>query len=266
MRNNRFLKPRLFSVLFQSLRYIMLRRLLELTEEHHTSLWFIAGICLILFLWTAFMCYLPLWITVGQTGLSVISALGAGLMVGAAFTVVIPESISDALSHMKEGSHSDIEAYRLIGICITVGFGCMMMADVCTHKWCGHSHSHDHGHDHEHCDHEHEHCDHEHEHEEEHKETVEVKEPLVDKEADEDKKRIQEVNSRHSYQATVWGLCFHSIFDGVAIGASLLSKDTRALWIILLAIVLHKSAASFGIGAYFKKLTLTFCECMLICS
>ena len=71
----------------------MIRRLFELTEEHHSSLWFIAGICFLLFLWTAFMCYLPLWITVGQTGLSIISALGAGLMVGAAFTVVIPESI-----------------------------------------------------------------------------------------------------------------------------------------------------------------------------
>ena len=124
----------------------MIRRLFELTEEHHSSLWFIAGICFLLFLWTAFMCYLPLWITVGQTGLSIISALGAGLMVGAAFTVVIPESISDALSHMKEGSGSDIDAYRLIGICVTVGFGCMMMADVCTHKCCGHSHSHSHEH------------------------------------------------------------------------------------------------------------------------
>lgn len=232
----------------------MFRRLIELTEEHQTSLWFIAGLCLILFLWTAFMCYLPGWISVGQTGLSIISAIGAGLMVGAAFTVVIPESISDALDHMGDDSHSDIEAYRLIGICITVGFGCMMLADVCTHKWCGHSH--DHGHGHDHCDHDHDHCDHEHEHKEE---SVNVSEPLVAE--DEHKKRIQEVNSRHSYQATVWGLCFHSIFDGVAIGASLLSKDTRALWIILLAIVLHKSAASFGLGAYFKKLTLTFCEC-----
>ena len=257
----------------------MIRRLFELTEEHHSSLWFIAGICFLLFLWTAFMCYLPLWITVGQTGLSIISALGAGLMVGAAFTVVIPESISDALSHMKEGSGSDIDAYRLIGICVTVGFGCMMMADVCTHKCCGHSHSHGHSHGHEHgehCEHEHEHgehgehgehCDHcEHEHEHEHDEhaeanaeAVDITDPLVKEQ--EHKKRIQEVNSRHSYQATVWGLCFHYIFDGVAIGASLLSKDARALWIILLAIVLHKSAASFGLGAYFKKLTLTVCEC-----
>lgn len=231
----------------------MFRRLLELTEEHQTSLWFIAGLCLILFLWTAFMCYLPGWISVGQTGLSIISAIGAGLMVGAAFTVVIPESISDALDHMQGGVESSIVAYRLIGISITVGFGCMMMADVCTHKWCGHSH--DHGHGHDHCDHDHEHCDHEHK-----EESVKVTEPLVSEE-DEHKKHIQDVNSRHSYQATVWGLCFHSIFDGVAIGASLLSKDTKTLWIILLAIVLHKSAASFGLGAYFKKLTLTFCEC-----
>ena len=184
---------------------------------------------------------------------------GAGLMVGAAFTVVIPESISDALDHMQGGSDSDIAAYRLIGISITIGFGIMMMADVCTHKWCGHSHDHGHGHSHEHG---HDHCEHDcKEHEHEHKEdAVQVTEPLVD----EHKKRIQEINSRHSYQATVWGLCFHSIFDGVAIGASLLSKDTKTLWIILLAIVLYKSVASFGLGAYFKKLTLTACECIFI--
>ena len=71
----------------------MIRRLFELTEEHHSSLWFIAGICFLLFLWTAFMCYLPLWITVGQTGLSIISALGAGLMVGAAFTVSVQKNL-----------------------------------------------------------------------------------------------------------------------------------------------------------------------------
>ena len=59
----------------------------------------------------------------------------------------------------------------------------------------------------------------------------------------------------------MWGLCFHSIFDGVAIGAAMLDKNPRVLWIIFFAIALHKSAAAFGLGAYFKKLELTMREC-----
>lgn len=74
--------------------------------------------------------------------------------------------------------------------------------------------------------------------------------------------RVEEVNHRHPYQATVWGLCFHSIFDGVAIGATMLDSHPKVLWIIFFAIVLHKSAASFGLGAYFKKLQLTVKQCL----
>ena len=92
---------------------------------------------------------------------------------------------------------------------------------------------------------------HEHEHEHEHEECTH------------EESHKEEVGHRHSYQSTVWGLCFHSIFDGVAIGAAMLSKNPRALWVIFFAIALHKSAAAFGLGAYFKKLELTMCECEL---
>lgn len=228
----------------------MLRELVELAESRSASLWLIVLLCVLLFLWTEFMCYLPLWLRVGKLGLSFISALGAGLMVGAAFCVVIPESISDALEHSHaEGSEeAEMAVYRLIGICITSGFSLMMMVDALTHRMCGHSHSHgEHEHGETECDHDHEHeCNHEHDHECNHDEG----------------NRAEEVNHRHPYQATVWGLCFHSIFDGVAIGATMLDSHPRVLWIIFFAIVLHKSAASFGLGAYFKKLQLTVKQCM----
>ena len=41
----------------------------------------------------------------------------------------------------------------------------------------------------------------------------------------------------------------------------MLDKHPKTLWIIFFAIVLHKSAASFGLGAYFKKLGLTAKKC-----
>ena len=215
----------------------MLRELLEYTASRTSLLWLVVLLCVLLLAWTEFMCFLPYFFSVGELGLSFISALGAGLMVGAAFCVVIPESISDALeSAGAEGSEeAEMAVYRLIGICITCGFSLMMLVDALTHRCCGHAHSHGHEHEHEH----------------EHTEGVQCTE--------EDK--VEEVNHRHPYQATVWGLCFHSIFDGVAIGATMLDKHPKTLWIIFFAIVLHKSAASFGLGAYFKKLGLTAKKC-----
>lgn len=226
------------------------RMLLDLAEGGKSSIWLILLICFILYAWTTFVCYLPLWISCSQTALSIVSAIGAGLMVGAAFTVVIPESINDALADMGglETPEAALSAYRLIGICVTVGFGFMMVVDALTHSCCGHHHDHEHG-----------------------KEGVEeplevallenLQEEKHSEEHHEEKHEHNDYKHGHSYQATVWGLCFHSIFDGVAIGATMLDQNPRVLWVILAAIVLHKTAAAFGLGAYFKKLGLNVKKC-----
>ena len=226
------------------------RMLLDLAEGNKSSIWLILLICFILYAWTTFVCYLPLWISCSQTALSIVSAIGAGLMVGAAFTVVIPESINDALADMGglETEDAALSAYRLIGICVTVGFGFMMVVDALTHSCCGHHHDHHHGE----------------EGEEAHLE-VNLQEKLHEEHGEENHKEDHEHNDYkhgHSYQATVWGLCFHSIFDGVAIGATMLDQNPRVLWVILAAIVLHKTAAAFGLGAYFKKVGLNVRKCI----
>lgn len=226
------------------------RMLLDLAEGGKSSIWLILLICFILYAWTTFVCYLPLWISCSQTALSIVSAIGAGLMVGAAFTVVIPESINDALADMGglETPEAALSAYRLIGICVTVGFGFMMVVDALTHSCCGHHHDHEHG-------------------KEGAEEPLEVallenlQEEKHSEEHHEEKHEHNDYKHGHSYQATVWGLCFHSIFDGVAIGATMLDQNPRVLWVILAAIVLHKTAAAFGLGAYFKKLGLNVKKC-----
>ena len=223
------------------------RMLLDLAEGNKSSIWLILLICFILYAWTTFVCYLPLWISCSQTALSIVSAIGAGLMVGAAFTVVIPESINDALADMGglETEDAALSAYRLIGICVTVGFGFMMVVDALTHSCCGHHHDHHHG-------------------EEAHLE-VDLHEKLHEEHGEENHKEDHEHNDYkhgHSYQVTVWGLCFHSIFGGVAIGATMLDQNPRVLWVILAAIVLHKTAAAFGLGAYFKKVGLNVRKCI----
>ena len=223
------------------------RMLLDLAEGNKSSIWLILLICFILYAWTTFVCYLPLWISCSQTALSIVSAIGAGLMVGAAFTVVIPESINDALADMGglETEDAALSAYRLIGICVTVGFGFMMVVDALTHSCCGHHHDHH--------------------HEEEAHLEVDLHEKLHEEHGEENHKVEHEhydYKHGHSYQATVWGLCFHSIFDGVAIGATMLDQNPRVLWVILAAIVLHKTAAAFGLGAYFKKVGLNVRKCI----
>lgn len=231
-----------------------------------SNLFLVALISILLFFWTCLMCYIPIWIRMSQSQITAVGALGAGLMVGAAFCVVIPESIEDAIESMDK-SVGHMKGYHLVGLCITCGFCLMMIVDSLTHQFCGHGHDHDHGHGHSHGhdhghDHAHEHkegekCDHDHGH------AVvgvvkkpEVATPLL--EGEETKKK--EVASRHPYQATVWGLCFHSIFDGVAIGVTLLSEDPVVVWVIFAAIALHKSSAAFGLGSYFKKLGLSMKE------
>ena len=226
------------------------RMLLDLVEGNKSNIWLILLICFILYAWTTFVCYLPLWISCSQTALSIVSAIGAGLMVGAAFTVVIPESINDALADMGglETEEAALSAYRLIGICVTVGFGFMMVVDALTHSCCGHHHDHHHGE----------------EGVDAHLE-VDLHEKLHEEHGEECHKEEHDhgdYKHGHSYQATVWGLCFHSIFDGVAIGATMLDQNPRVLWVILAAIVLHKTAAAFGLGAYFKKVGLNVKKCM----
>ncbi|KAK8805864.1 hypothetical protein WA158_002520 [Blastocystis sp. Blastoise] len=222
-------------------------------ESEQSSIWFVLLLCVLLLIWTVFMCSLPMMFKASDNGISFISALGAGLMVGAAFNVVIPESIEDALEKMdaEHTTEGQLAAFRLIGICIASGFAFMMICDSLTHMCSHHSHGHhDHeGHSHpgnvcadadadkkeEDCDHK---CEHDH--------------------TTENSEIVPKQSFHHSYQSTVWGLCLHSIFDGIAIGASMLAKDTKVLWVIFFAIVLHKSSASFGLGAYFKKLGLTY--------
>ena len=92
----------------------MLSTFLDLADEQKSSIWLILLICFILYVWTTFVCYLPMWISCSQSALSIVSAVGAGLMVGAAFTVVIPETINEALGNMEgvETPEAELSAYR----------------------------------------------------------------------------------------------------------------------------------------------------------
>ncbi|WWC90673.1 uncharacterized protein L201_005609 [Kwoniella dendrophila CBS 6074] len=78
---------------------------------------------------------IPLWIKSASTGrrLKLISALGMGLLLGAALTIIIPEGVStlfDALPAEKEG-HEE-KAVHATGISLLLGFALMLLIETLT--------------------------------------------------------------------------------------------------------------------------------------
>ncbi|KAK2583402.1 hypothetical protein KPH14_009389 [Odynerus spinipes] len=82
---------------------------------------------------------LPLIMNLSEDKLQLVSVLGAGLLVGTALAVIIPEGIR-ALFTVPAGSehqenHSDL--HSLIGISLVLGFVFMLLVDQCTTRRSG---------------------------------------------------------------------------------------------------------------------------------
>nr|CAG4650518.1 EOG090X0EEU [Sida crystallina] len=164
---------------------------------------------------------LPLIITLSEDRLHLISILGAGLLVGVALAVIIPEGIqmlySQQLQALKEGQqhhegstatktveHHDHEdgdgTHAIIGLALVLGFVFMLLIDQ-----IGSSHSRD---------------------------------------PDGGSSR-----SSRSFTATL-GLVVHAAADGIALGAAASTSHAAVEMIVFIAIMLHKAPASFGLVTY----------------
>lgn len=177
-------------------------------------------------------CYLagsvPLAIPLSESKLKLVSVLGAGLLVGTALAVIIPEGIHTLISlpqhsheelkedqlvpssnppidHHHNGHHHHgepgIEAVRWIGISLVLGFVFMLLVDQ-----IGGSH------------------------------------------------RITNTNdggtqNRNNVTATL-GLVVHAAADGIALGAAASTSQIRVEMIIFAAIMLHKAPAAFGLVSF----------------
>lgn len=53
--------------------------------------------------------------------------------------------------------------------------------------------------------------------------------------------------------SSVIGLLIHSFVDGIALGASALSKDQSTSQVVFFALLMHKAPASFGLGSFLKE-------------
>nr|CAG4649720.1 EOG090X0EEU [Scapholeberis mucronata]SVE93905.1 EOG090X0EEU [Scapholeberis mucronata] len=154
----------------------------------------------------------PLIVTLSEERLNLVSILGAGLLVGTALAVIVPEGtqmlyaqefeeLKQKYEHHKAtevtgtGAHEDHNEgslHSVIGLALLLGFVFMLLID-----------------------------------------------------------QIESGNSRNSrsLQATI-GLVVHAAADGIALGAAATSSHAATEMIVFLAIMLHKAPASFGLVTF----------------
>ncbi|PIK53089.1 putative zinc transporter ZIP9-A [Apostichopus japonicus] len=145
-----------------------------------------------------------------------ITVLGAGLLVGTALAVIIPEGIHSLFAEIKEEHeethedghhHSSVEeAHHLIGVALVLGFVFMLLVDQCSG---GGSHSHG---------------------------------TTTDNES-------QQRTSSNKITATI-GLVVHAAADGIAMGAAASGSRADVQFIVFAAIMLHKAPAAFGLVTF----------------
>lgn len=82
---------------------------------------------------------LPLIMNLSEDKLELVSVLGAGLLVGTALAVIIPEGIralfTATAGNEHQANHSDL--YSLIGISLVLGFVFMLLVDQSTSRRSG---------------------------------------------------------------------------------------------------------------------------------
>ncbi|ESO85664.1 hypothetical protein LOTGIDRAFT_177546 [Lottia gigantea] len=165
-------------------------------------------------------CYLsgiiPLAFTLSEEKLKLITVLGAGLLVGTALAVIIPEGVhamysggvKPAEKHEHEhGHHHDMsEEHSKIGISLVAGFIFMLLVDQIGG---GHHHS--------------------------STDAESAGETLAQK--------------RNKITATI-GLVVHAAADGIALGAAITLAESHITMVVFIAIMLHKAPAAFGLVSF----------------
>jgi len=156
---------------------------------------------------------IPLFIAMSEEKLQLVSVMGAGLLVGTALSVIIPEGMEtlnmaykhNIKEHLDEGEHHEQEnpVPHLIGVSLVLGFIFMLVIDQVASS----------------------------------------------RSSSRDPEGGAKRGSSVSWTATL-GLVVHAAADGVALGAAATTGQTDVEIIVFLAIMLHKAPASFGLVTY----------------
>jgi len=162
---------------------------------------------------------IPLFIVMSEEKLQLVSVMGAGLLLGTALSVIIPEGMqtlnmaysgSRLEHHLDHGEehgdhgehgHEENPVPHLIGVSLVLGFLFMLIIDQIASSRSG------------------------------------------GRDIEGSKRGVV------SWTATL-GLVVHAAADGVALGAAATTNQTDVEMIVFLAIMLHKAPASFGLVTY----------------
>uniref|UniRef100_A0A0A9XJ61 Zinc transporter ZIP9 n=1 Tax=Lygus hesperus TaxID=30085 RepID=A0A0A9XJ61_LYGHE len=158
---------------------------------------------------------IPLVMTMSEAKLQLVSVFGAGLLVGTALSVIIPEGIRALFESVKPISEKHIvngaseetitvmseateHLHSVIGLTLVIGFVVMLLIDQISATF---------------------------------------------------QRDVEGGGGRPKITATI-GLVVHSAVDGVALGAAASTTHTSVELIVFIAIMLHKAPAAFGLVSF----------------
>ncbi|KAK9838586.1 hypothetical protein WJX84_003387 [Apatococcus fuscideae] len=201
----------------------------------------LATTCVLLFVGASGAGLLPLILKTSPAQLRLLSAIGAGLLVGTGLGVILPEGF-EAFHSAQEAAGSSALPEGLLGTTLLAGFLAMLVLDVLHQSVSGDAaHSHDRAsptaHSASNGDLEHE--------------RHAFGDPSTSAVASSNPITALIGRSDEATRALI-GLIIHSAADGLAVGASSLSTDTQLTSLIALAMVLHKVPAAIGLTSYLR--------------
>eukprot|EP00045_Choanoeca_perplexa_P003830 m.33728 g.33728 ORF g.33728 m.33728 type:complete len:317 (+) comp12254_c0_seq1:126-1076(+) len=188
--------------------------------------------------------YFPMLLNLSSDKLRIVTLLGAGLLIGTALVVIIPEGMhmwlaatashehdaptsTEAVEHdhhdeeSQHEHHHEHQEHWQIGASMAAGFAFMLLVDKLSGGHHGHSHN-----------------------------STELPSSSSSKESTSSSNSNS--NSSSSTSAFI-GLVIHAAVDGVALGATCFSGGTEASLLIFVAIMLHKAPAAFGLTVYLNQ-------------
>lgn len=176
--------------------------------------------CLVMLVGSYFAGSIPLYMPLNEEKLQLVSVMGAGLLVGTALAVIIPEGMQALIkasqahasrSHHHEGVHDNHDAFegldRSIGMALVLGFLFMLLIDQLASKAS-----------------------------------------KSDLEAN-----ASALAGRNVSWTTTLGLVVHAAADGIALGAASSTRHADIEFIVFLAIMLHKAPAAFGLTSFLMR-------------
>jgi solute carrier family 39 (zinc transporter), member 9 len=194
-------------------------------------------------------CYLagsvPLAFTMSEEKLKLVTVLGAGLLVGTALAVIIPEGVHALLFPPEQAHHPLAKSAQALSRTLKAAVN----EDVLVpDKLVEHAHEH---HDHEAHDHEH------HDHGTELHSWIGVALVLgfvfmllVDQIGGSIHSRTSGDSSGRNRITATLGLVVHAAADGIALGAAASTSQMHVEMIVFVAIMLHKAPAAFGLVSF----------------